>query len=92
MCEREKVFNRAQFDALLGLAAGSTVNTLVFDTKDESSYVLYESDSEFAASIGSINPMYEPGPLIEAAKEAGLYTITRIVTFEDDIWVRKEVK
>ncbi|MCP3994081.1 MAG: hypothetical protein GY722_03310 [bacterium] len=81
--------DREQFDALLDLAARSTVNAFVFDTKDESSYVLYESASEFAASIGSINPMYEPTELIEAAKDAGLYTITRIVTFEDDIWVRE---
>lgn len=81
--------DREQFDALLDLAAGSTVNALVFDTKDESSYVLYESESEFAASIGSINPMYEPTSLIADAKEAGLYTITRIVTFEDHIWVRE---
>ncbi len=81
--------DRAQFDAILDLAARTTVNSLVFDTKDESSYVLYESTSEFAAGIGSINPMYEPVELITAAKEAGLYTITRIVTFEDDIWVRE---
>ena len=81
--------DRNQFDGILELAANSTVNALVFDTKDESSYVLYESSSQFAADIGSINPMYDPVELIAEAKDAGLYTITRIVTFEDEIWVRE---
>ncbi len=80
--------DREQFDALLDLAANSTVNSLVFDTKDESSYVLYESDSEFAATVGAVNPMYDPTELLEAAKEQGLYTITRVVTFEDSRWTK----
>jgi hypothetical protein len=80
--------DRPQFDSLLDLADNSTVNTLVFDTKDESSAVLYESGSPFAAELGSINPMYDPVELIGAAKERGLYTITRIVTFEDGLWTR----
>ncbi len=77
-----------QFAGLLELAAASTVNTLVFDTKDESSWVLYESSSQFAADIGTVNPMYDPKELIAMAKDQGLYTITRIVTFEDDRWVK----
>jgi hypothetical protein len=77
-----------QFEALLELADNSTVNALVFDTKDESSKVLYESGSEFAASIGAIDPMYDPVELLAMAKARGLYTITRVVTFEDDIWTR----
>jgi len=76
----------AQFQALLDLAESTTVNALVFDTKDESSKVLYESNSEFAKSLASIDPMYDPIELLAAAKERGLYTITRIVTFADDIW------
>jgi hypothetical protein len=78
-----------RFAHLLDLAANSTVNTLVFDTKDETSKVLYESDSEFAAAIGSIDPIYDPEQLLAQARDAGLYTITRIVTFEDSIWVRE---
>ena len=69
--------------------SNSIVNALVFDTKDESSKVLYESASEFAAEIGSIDPKYDPGELIELAKDRGLYTITRIVTFEDATWTRE---
>ncbi|MCP4307855.1 MAG: hypothetical protein GY788_23890 [bacterium] len=77
-----------QFADLLDLAASSTVNALVFDTKDESSDVLYESESEFAADVGAVNPMYDPTELIAMAKDQGLYAMTRIVTFEDSRWAK----
>jgi hypothetical protein len=77
------------FDALLAQAERTTVNALVFDTKDESSKVLYASDSPFAAEIGAIEPTYNPAELLAVAKERGFYTITRIVTFEDRTWVRE---
>jgi hypothetical protein len=81
--------DRAMFDALLEQAEGTTVNALVFDTKDESSKVLYDTQSPFAAEIGAINPKYDPAELLGIAKERGYYTITRIVTFEDKTWVRE---
>jgi hypothetical protein len=81
--------DRAMFEALLDQAARTTVNALVFDTKDESSKVLYASDSPFAAEIGSVDPKYDPAELLPIAKERGFYTITRIVTFEDETWVRE---
>jgi len=77
----------ALFTDLLALAAGSTVNTLVFDTKDETGYVLYDSDTATAAEIGSVKPFYDPGLRVAQAHDAGLYTITRIVAFEDAVWV-----
>ncbi len=77
------------FAKLLDQAENSAINALVFDTKDETSKVLYESESEFAAEIGSVEPRYDPIELIAMAKDRGLYTITRIVTFEDKMWVRE---
>ncbi|NNC42421.1 MAG: hypothetical protein HKO03_04170 [Acidimicrobiia bacterium] len=75
-----------KFAALLDLAEGTTVNALAFDTKDETGYVLYDTTSQVAAEIGSINPQYDPREQIAVAKDRGLYTITRIVTFEDRVW------
>ncbi len=75
-----------KFAALLDLAEGTTVNALAFDTKDETGYVLYETTSQIAAEIGSTNPQYDPREQIAMAKDRGLYTITRIVTFEDRVW------
>jgi hypothetical protein len=77
------------FAHLLDLVSNSTINTLVFDTKDETSKVLYASNSEFAAAIGSVDPKYDVEKRLAQAKDAGLYTITRIVTFEDSIWTRE---
>jgi len=85
---RTTAASRDEFDALLDLIDGTAVNTLVFDTKDETGYVLYESDVGFAHEIGSIRDLYDPKELVARAKDAGLYTITRIVTFEDEVWSR----
>ncbi len=75
-----------KFAALLDLAERTAINALAFDTKDETGYVLYDTTSEVAAEIGSINSQYDPREQIAMAKERGLYTITRIVTFEDKVW------
>lgn len=80
--------DRAEFDELLALADRTTVNALVFDTKDESDRVLYETGVSFAHEIGAVEPVYDPRELLAAAREHDLYAITRIVTFEDDGWAR----
>lgn len=76
----------AMFADLLDLAEATSVNALVFDTKDETNQVLYETEVDLAHQIGAVQPMYDPVDLIAQAKERGLYTITRIVTFEDETW------
>jgi hypothetical protein len=78
--------DQAQFEALLDLAERTAVNSLVFDTKDESGYVLYESGVAAAAEIDSVRPMYDVESQLAAAKERGFYTITRVVSFEDQVW------
>ncbi len=77
-----------RFAELLALADQSVANTLVFDTKTEAGDVLYASDVELANEIGAVRDVYDPVELIAEAKQHDLYTITRIVTFEDDRWSR----
>lgn len=74
------------FEALLTTASETTVNALVFDTKDESDRVLYKTSVPLALKIGSVESLYDPVDLVARAKAEGLYTITRIVTFEDPAW------
>ncbi|MDH3498933.1 MAG: hypothetical protein OEM97_02320 [Acidimicrobiia bacterium] len=83
-----------EFAALLAQIEGTAVNTLIFDTKDETGTTLYESQVPFANEIGAIRNVYDPVAALAAAKEQGLYTMTRIVTFEDGIWTaaRPEAK
>lgn len=77
-----------KWENILSLAAQTTVNTLVFDTKDESGQVLYASQVPLANEMGAVNVIYDPVARIAEAREHGLYTITRIVTFEDNVWSR----
>ena len=71
------------FAGILDLAASTAINTLVFDTKQEGGKVMYDTRVEEAHASGAVDVLYDPVERIAQAKEAGLYTITRIVTFED---------
>ncbi|MEX0796211.1 MAG: putative glycoside hydrolase [Acidimicrobiia bacterium] len=73
------------FQRLLDLADQTAVNALVFDTKVEGGLVLYDTSVEMAYEIGAVSATYDPTELIARAREHGLYTITRIVSFDDAI-------
>lgn len=79
-----------EFEALLDLAESTIVNTLIFDTKDESGSVLYETGVAKANELGAVEPHYDPQEAIAAAHDRGLYAITRLVTFEDRVWVAND--
>lgn len=74
-----------QFQRLLDLADETAVNALVFDTKIEGGMVLYDTSVQLAHDIGAVRNTYDPTALIAQAREHGLYTITRIVSFDDAI-------
>lgn len=76
------------YEALLDLAERTVINALVFDTKQEGGTVLYETGVAEANDIGAVRVKYDPVAYLAAADALGLYTITRIVTFEDGIRVR----
>lgn len=73
----------AKFASLIQLANETAVNALVFDTKQEGGNVLYETGVQEARDIGAVDAYYDPRARVEEAHAHGLYTITRIVTFED---------
>ena len=78
------------FERLLAMADGSAVNALVFDTKDETGQVLYDTGVEYPHQIGAVEEVYDPVELIAMADAHGLYTITRLVAFEDPIRVKAD--
>jgi hypothetical protein len=71
------------FSSLLLLAEATAINAFVFDTKQEGGKVLYDSTVPDAHAIGAVDALYDPVERLGQAHAAGLYTITRIVTFED---------
>ena len=75
--------DKDDFAEMLALADNSAVNALVFDTKPEGGEVVYETHVQEAIDIGAVIPQYDPEYVIAEAKARGLYTITRIVTFQD---------
>jgi hypothetical protein len=74
------------YNNLLDMIDGTAVNTLVFDTKEESGAVLYGSQVPDAQAAGAVINTYDVHQVLAAAKERGLHTITRIVTFQDNYW------
>ncbi len=78
----------ATFAALLDLADATALNTFVFDTKREGGAVVYDTAVQEAIDIGAVESAYDPVERLATAKDHGLYTITRIVVFEDPAAVR----
>ena len=74
------------FAEILALADATAVNALVFDTKQEGGRVFYDTEVALANESGAAVDAYDPRQRTAQAEEAGLYTITRIVTFEDEFW------
>jgi len=79
----ESAQSDAAFDDLLELAESTAVNALVFDTKQEGGKVLHDTSVQDAHDIGAVEVFYDAAARVAQAHERGLYTITRIVTFED---------
>jgi len=73
----------AQFAALLRLADSTPVNAMVFDTKSESGQVEYDTEVPEAIAAGGVFFKYDVVDRLAQAKAHGLYTITRIVAFQD---------
>ncbi len=79
-----------RFADLLALAEATAVNALVFDTKDETGKVRHDTAVKKAVRLGAVDVTYDHVEAVATAREHGLYTITRIVTFEDLTWSAKD--
>ena len=78
----------AMFGDILDMIDGTVINTLVFDTKQEYGAVMYDSQVPDAVETGAVTVFYPADEVLRQADELGLYTITRIVTFQDGVWAR----
>ncbi|HUG74211.1 MAG TPA: putative glycoside hydrolase [Acidimicrobiia bacterium] len=78
-----RVHAGADLDSIFNLIEGTVINTLVFDTKIEDGQVVYAMDHELASEFGALNPRYNVEDAIAESHRRGLYTITRVVTFQD---------
>ena len=72
------------FQNILDSAAGTEINTVVIDFKDDQGRITCPVDSPVASEIGACRPyVQEMKGLIASLKERGLYVIARVVAFRD---------
>lgn len=79
-----------RLDSFVEMAAGSEVNALMVDLKDESGQVLYRSAVPTVAEVGADAGLYDLSEVVEAADRERLYLIGRLVTFQDPVAARAE--
>ncbi len=86
----DKAASDASYQSLLDLAASTSVNTFVFDTKGdyEGGKIYYDSKVPAAVNAGLVAPVFDVTKRLQQAKDAGLYTITRIPTFLDPAYAK----
>lgn len=72
------------FQNILDSAAGTEINTVVIDFKDDQGRITCPVDSPVASEIGACCPyVQDMKELIASLKERGLYVIARVVAFRD---------
>jgi hypothetical protein len=69
----------------LAIADQTRVNAVVLDLKDSTGKVFYDTNVPLAAQIGAEDPILDVPARLKEMKDRGLYTIARIVVFEDPI-------
>jgi hypothetical protein len=69
----------------LQLVDRTELNAVVIDLKDSTGHVYYDTRVELARDIGAVRPILDPAKLVKDLKARGIYTIARIVVFEDPI-------
>ncbi|MBK5268164.1 MAG: hypothetical protein JJE47_12095 [Acidimicrobiia bacterium] len=85
---RYTYLERDGLEGTMELIKDTSINAIVFDTKDEVGTTLYPTTVALANEMGAVEDFYDPVATLETVHAAGLYAITRIVTFEDPIWTK----
>ncbi|MBA7566378.1 hypothetical protein ES708_08069 [subsurface metagenome] len=61
------------------------LNAIVFNAKEDSGHISYNTSVEFFSEIGSVKPLYDIDQVLSEMDERGIYSIARIVLFKDGI-------
>ena len=83
--------SEAGFAEMLRLAESSAVDALVIDIRNENGLIYHWSNVSDVSALGAqANPSFDLAERVDRAHQAGLYVITRIVSFQDPIagWAR----
>ena len=84
----EKAGDPVGWKEMLELAERTELNGIMLDLKDEDGRVFYDTAVETANRVGSVDPLFDLASRVRDARDAGLYLIGRLVTFQDPIAAR----
>jgi hypothetical protein len=75
--------DEASIQNIIDLAQTTELNAVVIDMKEGEVY--YDTGVQFFIDADAVNPAFDPASLVQRFKDAGLYTIARIVVFNDPV-------
>jgi hypothetical protein len=70
---------------LIDIADRTEINAIVLDLKDSTGNVFYDTQVPLASQIGAKHPTFDVQKRLAEMEDAGIYSIARIVVFEDPI-------
>ncbi len=70
---------------MIEIADDTVVNALVVDLKDSTGHVFYDSEVPMVEEIGAEAIMFDVEERLEEMRDKGIYSIARIVVFEDPL-------
>lgn len=79
----DAVIEDAKFNELLALVDRTELNAMVIDFKDESGWLLHESQVPLAREIGAVHPRYDLSARLKTLHEHNVYAIARVVCMFD---------
>ena len=79
------VGNSVAWPELLNIADTTEINAMVVDLKDSSGQVFFDTQVPLAAQLGAKNVLYDVEAVVAQLKSKNIYSIARIVVFEDPI-------
>jgi hypothetical protein len=82
--------NEAKREEIYGLLRKTSLNSIVFDVKDDWGYIDYDTDVAMAEEIGADKGYYDLDVLLEEINTKEIYGIARFVVFKDSILPREK--
>lgn len=79
------VGNSETWPELLNIADTTEINAMVVDLKDSSGHVFFDTQVPLAAQLGAKNVLFDAAAVVAELKAKNIYSIARIVVFEDPI-------
>jgi len=78
-----RLADESAIQGIIDLAQSTDVNAVVIDMKEGTVY--YDTGVQFFIDANAVMPAFDPVTLVQRFKDAGLYTIARIVVFNDPV-------